>query len=453
MGPMGSLILGVLLILFLLLRLRLHPFLALILSALTCALVSDRIPVASAVQTVGLGFADLMGRVGILLVMAAIVGACLVESGAADKIIRSFARLFGEGREHYSFLTSSFILSMPVFFDTVFYLLAPLVRAAYARRKKDYTLMICAAAAGGAITHALVPPTPGPILVSETLAVPLGLTFVVGTVVSIVPAIVGGIFYARLLNRRLIITPRPMYGVTNEELEETASRPESELPSLAASLAPVLVPISLISSATVATLMLDEGSSLRRTILLMGNTDVAFILGASAAIFLVWSRGKSTIPQISETLEPAVTSGTSIAFITCAGGAFGKVLTDAGVGEMIAGAARDWGFSLLTLAFLTAALLRIAQGSATVAMVTTAGIVAPAVLSAEMAFHPVYLVAAIGFGATTTPWMNDSGFWIVGKMGGLTESETLKVWTALLTVIAITGFIWTWLLSTFVPLV
>ncbi len=452
MGPLGVLILGVVLILGLLLYFRLHPFLALLVSALACAAASGNIPWERVLPTVSGGFADLMGRIGILLVLASIVGRCLVDSGAADKIIRSFVRLFGEGREHYSFLASGFVLSMPVFFDMVFYLLAPLVRAAYARRRRDYALMICAAAAGGAITHALVPPTPGPILVSEALDVPIGLTVGMGTLLALVPAVIGGVFYANFINRRLNIVPREVYGESIEHLERQVRRPESELPSLAASLAPVVIPVGLIALSTAGPLLLGQDSPLARTLTLVGDKDLAFLLGAGLGIWLVASRPGVRLREVTSSLEPAVVSGTGIAFITCAGGSFGRVLTDSGVGGLIASAAQDWGLSLMLLSFLCAALIRVAQGSATVAMVTTAGIVAPTLAVADPGFHPVYLVAVIGYGATTTSWMNDSGFWIVCKMAGLSESETLKTWTVLLTVVALSGFLWVRLVSWVFPL-
>ena len=453
LGPVGSLLLGVGLILFFLLYLRVHPFLALLLSSIVCAFASDRIPAVEAISTVAGGFADLMGRIGILLVLASIVGKCLVDSGAADRIIRAFTRLFGAGREHYSFLSSGFVLSMPVFFDTVFYLLAPLVRAAYARRKKDYALMICAAAAGGAITHALVPPTPGPVVVSETLGVSLGMTFAAGVVLSLVPAIIGGVWYANFINRRLVIEPKEVYGVSEAEMEKTAARPDSELPSLALSLAPIVLPVGLISGSTFASLVLSEDGSWLRWISIFGDKDFAFLLAAVVTIGLVVRSVPISVRKVSSLLEPAVVAGTSIAFITCAGGAFGRVLTRSGVGDVVIDAAQTWGLSLLTLAFVAAALIRVAQGSATVAMITTAGIVAPALETADLPFHPVYVVAVIGFGATTTSWMNDSGFWIVCKMAGMTEGETLKTWTALLTVVAVSGFAWAWLLSKVFPLV
>jgi GntP family gluconate:H+ symporter len=451
-GPIPCLLLGIGLILFFLLYWRLHPFLALISTAFICAFVSDQIPLLEVIPTVTGGFAALMGSIGFLLVLASIIGKCLVDSGAATRIIRSFSNAFGEGNEEYSFLGSSFVLSMPVFFDTVFYLLAPLVRAAYARRKRDYALMICAAAAGGAITHALVPPTPGPIVVAQTLNISLGLTFLVGTLSSIVPALVGGVWYANYLNRRIEIVPQEVYGVSTEELEQVALQADDELPSLVASLTPVILPVAMISLVTMVTMVIGD-SGVPVVIQLAGDKDIAFLAGAAAAVILVAVHNRIRFREVFKNLEPAIASGTVIAFITCAGGAFGKVLTESGVGQIIADASQHWGMSLLTLSFITAALIRVAQGSATVAMITTAGIIAPAIVATELPYHPVYLVGMIGFGATTTPWMNDSGFWIVCKMGGLTEAETVKVWTILLTVVSFTGFGWIWLLSKVLPLV
>jgi len=450
LGPLGCLFVGMGLILFLLLYLKLHPFLSLIISGLVVAIISDRIPLVDAVGTVGSGFAGMMGQIGILLVMASIIGKCLVESGAADRIIRSLSRLFGKSREEYAFLSSSFFLSMPVFFDTVFYLLAPLVRISFARRKKDYVLLLCAATAGGVVTHALVPPTPGPIIVSQTLGVSLSSTFLIGLLVSLVPAFLGGILYARLMNSRITVDPLPFYGMTSKELEEIAARDEKELPSLFLSLTPIVFPIILIALSTIAP-MLELSGSIVDLVKVVGDKDTAFLIGAAAAVLLVVRQKRIHLREVFKSLEPAIIEGTVIAFVCCGGGAFGNSLAKSGVGELIATAASDWGFSLLFLSFITAALIRIAQGSATVAMITTAGIIAPTLALLDLPFHPAYLVGAIGFGATTTSWMNDSGFWIVSRLAGLTESETLKIWTVQLTIIAVIGFIWVWILTMILP--
>jgi len=450
LGPVGCLLVGMALIIVLLLYFKLHPFLSLIVSALVVASLSDRIPLSEVIGTISGGFAGMMGSIGILLVLASIIGKCLVESGAADRIIRSLSRLFGSSREEYAFLSSSFFLSMPVFFDTVFYLLAPLVRIAYARRKRDYVLLLCAATAGGAVTHALVPPTPGPIIVSQTLGVSLSSTFLIGLLVSIVPAFVCGVMYARFMNKRIHVDPLPFYGMTNEELEELAAKDDDTLPSLFLSLLPIVIPIFLIAVSTIAE-MVNVFGGLKELVMVIGDKDTAFLLGAASAVMVVVWQKKTSFKEVFKSLEPAITEGTVIAFVVGGGGAFGKALADSGVGGLIATAASDWGFSLLFLSFLTAALIRIAQGSSTVAMITTAGIVAPALGMVELPFHPAYLVGAIGFGASTTSWMNDSGFWIVSRLGGLTESETLKIWTVQLTLIAITGFAWVWVLTKILP--
>lgn len=451
LGPLGSLAAGIALILILLLVLRFHAFLALFTAALLVALLSDRIAPRHAIFTVSGGFGNLMAQIGVLLVLASIIGKCLMESGAADRIVRGLTRAFGEGRENYTFLAGGYLLSISVFFDTVFYLLAPLVRVAHARRGSGYVLMICAAGAGAAVTHALVPPTPGPIAVAEELGVSLGLTFLVGILASVPPALAAGVVYARFIDRRLPISPRPAFGSSQEELESEARRKLEDLPRLWTSLAPILAPALLISSSTVAP-MLQLSAGWSRAVQMAGDKDSAFLLGALLAIWLLVAGNGWNWRHSFQVLKPAITSGAVIALITCAGGAFGRVLSEAGIGSVIAEASHQWGISLLSLGFLTAALLRLSQGSATVAMVTTAGIVAPAISTVELSYHPVYLVAVIGFGASTTSWMNDSGFWLVGKLAGLTEGETLKTWTMVTTILALTGFLWVLVLSKLLPL-
>ncbi len=261
-GPLPCLIIGVGLILFLILYLRFHAFLALIASAIAVAVLSDRIPLDESIYLVANRFGEMMGAIGILLAFAAIIGKCLMDSGAAERIVRAFSRLFGAGRENYSLLSSGFVLSIPVFFDTVFYLLAPLARAVYARRKSQYVLIVCAAAAGGAVTHALVPPTPGPIAVAEELGVSIGLTMLIGVLASIIPVIVGGIFYARWIDRRMNVVPKDVLGVSQEELETTAGKPDSELPSLFASALPFALPVLLLAGSSV--LIQVAGSGLLR---------------------------------------------------------------------------------------------------------------------------------------------------------------------------------------------
>ncbi|MBZ0257359.1 GntP family permease [bacterium] len=468
-GPLACLIVGVSLILFLILVLRFHAFLALILAALSIAILSNQVPLNEAVPLVTKQFGAAMGGLGILLVLAAIIGKCMMDSGAADRIVRAFNRLFGEGREEFSLFASGFALSIPVFFDTVFYLLAPLARAAYARRKRDYVLLVTMTAAGGAVTHALIPPTPGPILVAEALGVSILTAMWVGFLASLVPTFFGAWLYSSWINKHIHAEPKDMLGMSQTELEATASKPDSELPSLFFSCVPFLLPVVLLAGSTFFGEYVKTNSyqHLVQTIpslsnvlhkdvwwlALMGDKNMVFFIGAAFGIWLLVSSKKQSLNDTFKSLESAIASGAVIAFITCAGGAFGKSLAAAGVGTYIASGAETWGISLMALAFFCAALMRVAQGSATVAMVTTAGIIAPVLQTTTLSYHPAYLVAVIGFAATAFSWMNDSGFWIFGQMTGLTERQTLQTWTATLSLMGILGAAWVWLLSSILPLV
>ena len=468
-GPLVCLIVGVSLILFLILVLRFHAFLALALSALSVAILSDQVPLNESVSLVTGQFGAAMGSLGILLVLAAIIGKCMMDSGAADRIVRAFNRLFGEGREEFSLFASGFALSIPVFFDTVFYLLAPLARAAYARRKRDYVLLVTMTAAGGAVTHALIPPTPGPILVAEELGVSILTAMGVGFVAAIVPTFFGAWFYASWINKRIHAEPKDMLGVSQAELEVTAAKPDSELPSLFFSCVPFLLPVFLLAGSTFIGEFLKTEmysglvsavpaieSFLHQDaawISLMGDKNLVFFIGAAFGIWLLVSSKKQSLNDAFKALETAIASGAVIAFITCAGGAFGKSLAAAGVGTYIADGAKTWGISLMALAFFCAALMRVAQGSATVAMVTTAAIISPVLATSQLSYHPAYLVAIIGFAATAFSWMNDSGFWIFGQMTGLTERQTLQTWTVTLSLMGVLGAAWVWVLSIVMPLV
>ncbi len=490
LGPLPCLVIGIASILVLMLYFRFHAFLALISAAIITAVISDRIPLENSLPLVAAEFGNMMANIGILLVMAAIIGKCLMDSGAADRIVRAFTRLFGAGREHYSLLASGFVLSIPVFFDTVFYLLAPLARAVFARRKTQYVLIICATAAGGALTHALVPPTPGPLIVTEQLAqynpsITIGMSVLVGILAAALPAIVGGVFYANWIDRRLVVTPKDALGVSQKELEATALKPDHELPGLTASLIPFMLPVILLAGTSIALPYIPkewkaapaqpavqspaaadsatpdaapEPVDYKKVVTmkamkLFGDKNLSFFLGALIAIWLLIHQKKLNYQQTMELLEPAIASGAMIAFITCAGGSFGKVLAASGVGDVIAHGAREWGLSMMLFAFLTSSLIRIAQGSATVAMITTAGIIGPTLAQITLPYHPVYLVMAIGFGASGYSWMNDSGFWIFGQLTGLSEAETLKTWTAMLTLMAFVGMVWVYVLTVVLPLV
>ena len=414
-----------------------------------------RKPGAGAVQALELTtreFGSTAASIGLVIVLAAIIGQCLLESGAADKITWRLLAFLGEKRAPLALLSSGYFLSIPVFFDTVFFLLIPLARALRLRTGKNFLLYVLAVCAGGVITHSLVPPTPGPLLMVENLSaqgLTLGSAIGFGFLLGLFPAAVG-LWFARTLNRRMDISPGPALGVDDQQLQEILHKPESRLPGFLPSVLPVLLPVLLISGNTVLETLV-EGTVfpvpdwILATAAFLGNKNMALLIGTGFAAALLIRHQQLSLRAFSEKLEPAMLSAGVIILITAAGGAFGKMLARSGISDALQGWMGDGEYAAagyILLAWILAAIMKIAQGSGTVAMITASGMMA-AILGSEpvLPCHPVYLFAAIGFGGLLISWMNDSGFWVVGKMSGFTEKETLKTWTPLLALMGVAGLV------------
>jgi H+/gluconate symporter-like permease len=253
LNPLWILVIGIAAVLVMILVLRVHAFLALITAAMIVGLLSGNVPVDQKIAKVAEAFGTVAGKIGIVIALAAIIGKCLMDSGAADRIVRSFMAVLGEKRAHFALLLSGYVLSVPVFFDTVFYLLVPLGRATRIRTGKRYVFYIMAILAGGVATHSLVPPTPGPLAAGETLRVDIGLVILVGMVVALVASVIPLLVYGGILSRFMDIPLRETSDISLEELEELSRRPASQLPSLTLSLAPIVLPVILITANTVLT--------------------------------------------------------------------------------------------------------------------------------------------------------------------------------------------------------
>lgn len=457
-------------VILLIVVLRIHAFLALIAAAL---LVSFLAPgeIAEKVSRVAAAFGRTAGGIGIVIALAAVIGKCMMESGAADRIVRAFLALFGEKRVAPALSGSGFVLSVPVFFDTVFYLLIPLARSLYRETRKHYVKYVMAISGGAVITHALVPPTPGPLLMAEQLGVDLGVMMLMGLVVAFPVAIVG-LAFAAMVDRRMPLPMRPLPG--EAEAEQPQEGPEGgqrPLPPLWLAWLPIVLPVLLISSNTVleaaakaqsaaGNVLADSATALQQAADLsriFGNANLALFLSAVIAIILYVRQRRPTRSEFSDTLESALMSGGVIILITSAGGAFGAMLSAAQIGPAIealfAADGGEAGVKLLILSFGMASLMKIAQGSTTVAVITVSAMMAAMTTGMSLAFHPVYLAIAIGGGGLVGSWMNDSGFWIYSKMSGLTEAETLKSWTPLLAVLGTSSFLFSLVLVMLFPLV
>jgi GntP family gluconate:H+ symporter len=379
--------------------------------------------------------------------MAAIIGKCMMDSGAADRIVRSVLKLLGEKRAATALMLSGFVLSVPVFFDTVFYLLVPLARSLWGRTRKNYMLYVTAIVAGAAITHTLVPPTPGPLLMASELKVDVGLMMIIGLLIGL-PTAALGVLVCKMINRRMDIPMRPYAGQAEPEQLD-----DDQLPGFWISFAPIALPIILISMNTITKAM-DYGKPMSQIAAVLGHRDSALVLAAAVAMFVLVRQRNLSFKELATRCEIALMSGGMIILITAAGGAFGAMLREAGIKDLLKELLGVQGGSvILLMAFAVAVVMKFAQGSGTVSMITTVSIFAAMRISPKMlGCNPVYLAMAIGSGSLVGDWMNNSGFWIFARMGGFTEIETLKSWTILTAALGVIGLGFTLLFSYLLPM-
>jgi gluconate:H+ symporter, GntP family len=444
MNPLLILAIGIVSIILLIAALRLNAFLALIVSAILVSLLAPG-PFAERITRVAAAFGATAGGIGIVIALAVVIGRCMMDSGAADRIVRSFLSLLGRKRCSWALMSSGFVLSIPVFFDTVFYLLVPLARSTCRRTGGNYLRYATAIVAGGVITHSLVPPTPGPLVMADQLGIDLGVMILFGAMIALPCALVG-LAYSAWIDRRMPIAMRPLPG----GMEEADPLADEQLPGLLLSLTPILLPVLLVSMNTIICAIAkgaDDTALCKRVAEVMGvlgNVNFAMLLSTVVAMGMLKTKRNLTNAQLGKVIETSLMSGGMIILITAAGGAFGAMLKAAEIGPAIealfvgGAGGRTGGVTLLLLGALMACIVKVAQGSGTVAMITASAMIAAMAPSWDgLGYPPVLLATAIGGASMMGSWMNDSGFWIFVKMSGLTEAEGLKCWTPLL---AVTGF-------------
>jgi GntP family gluconate:H+ symporter len=333
----------------------------------------------------------------------------------------------------------------------VFYLLIPLARSMHRQTKQRYLFIILCMGAGASITHSLVPPTPGPLFIAEKMGIDMGLMILMGLAVS-VPTAVIMYFFIKWYSPRFDIPMRPLEGAA----PEPAPLADSQLPGLFLAALPIILPVFLISGQTIVAGMgakadATEGmKTIASVASLVGEKNLAMLVSAAVAMGVYWRQRRPSLVQMSSMVETSLMSAGIIILITSAGGAFGAMLQAAKVGpavqQLFSGtgsqAGTISGMSILLMGFLVAFLLKFAQGSSTVSMMTTAAMLAALLKdTGPIGFHPVYVALAVGFGSQCGNWMNDSGFWVFAKMGGLTETETLKTWTVTVSLLAVVGLL------------
>lgn len=435
---------------------RLNAFFALILAAaLVSVLTAAGHPgpqrFVRAVESVMTEAGVTMSRVGFTIAMAAVIGLCLMESGAADKVIRRMVAIVGERGVPFALVAAGFLLSAPVFIDTVMMLMLPLARALSLRTGQDYLLYVLAVCGGGMISNGVVPPAPGPLLVAETLKLDLGIAILGGAAAGL-PLLAAVLLLARAFNRRRTVPVRPLPGLSIESLQALAERSEAELPGLAAAIAPVAVPMLLIAGASLTTFLGPRvPPAAAEAIGFLGNKNVALFIGGVLALTGYARQKRLPWRNAGKILStPLKTAGVIILLIS-AGGAYGAMIQKAGVGDAVRSLLGERTIDYVLLGWATAALMRAAQGSATVATIAAVGIVTSIAGTHGFGVHPLYILLAIGFGSKFLSWMNDPGFWLIGRLGGLTQAETLGTWTLLVSTISLLGLLEVLLLSHLFP--
>jgi GntP family gluconate:H+ symporter len=331
----------------------------------------------------------------------------------------------------------------------------PLGKALAMRFRENYGLYIMTIVAGATMAHSLVPPTPGPLFVAFQLDVDLGLMIMMGLVVGSA-ACATGYVYAKFVNGqdKWRVPLRDSADSPLAKLEEIAERDGKSLPPLGLSLLPVLLPIVLIAGNTILEELVGEPpAGLANFMSLVGDKNIALILSAAVALGLLAMQKRGDKQALFDSVQSALASGGVVILITAAGASFGTMLQQTNIAARIGGLAEQFeitGLMVLPMAFFVTALIRTAQGSATVSMITSVGIFAG--MAATLPFHPVYLAMAIGCGSKPFPWMNDSGFWVINRMSGMTIGETIRSVSFLMTVMAIDGLIAVILLAWVFPM-
>jgi len=472
MWPLAVLGIGLAAIILLISVLRVHAFIALIAVAVLTGLLAGPLSpetqaqiakngiklksegyAARAVELAVSGFGSAAEKMGVVIALAAVIGVCLVESGGAEKVVRRFLAVLGERRAPHALFAAGFLLSIPIFFETYFMLLLPLAQALHVRTGRSYMTFVLAICCGGTITHSLMAPHPGPLQMADFLHLDVGVTMLAGLAAAVIP-ITGMWLLAQYIGRTVNAPMRETGGVPRAELQAMMDKPESELPTLGLALAPIVVPLLLIACASLSKVLgLHEAApAVYPWIEFFGDRHVALLLGAFAAIALCMRQRRIGLPAINKIIGPRFAEAGVIILIASAGGAYGAMLGYAGVGRVAGALAGHWELNLVFLGWAVSTIIRVAQGSATVAMATASAIMYPIILQHRPPYHTVYIFLAIGFGSKMISWMNDSGFWAVSKLSGFTESETLKSWTILVTVGSLLGLTECLVFSKLLPL-
>ena len=421
-------------------RWRVHPFIALTLAAGFLGLTSG-MPVDKVMKSFQDGFGGVLGFVGIVLGLGTMLGKMMAESGGADRIARTLIDAFGRERVHWAMMFAAFLVGIPLFFEIGFVLLIPLVFIVARRTGVSLIRIGIPLLAGLSVVHGLVPPHPGPLLAIGVFNADIGKTIFYGLIVGLPTAMIAGPIFGKFISKYVPGEASP------ELMEQLAREPEArELPGFGITLVTVLLPVALMLLKTFADLAFDEKNVVRQWMDFIGHPITALLAALLLSLYTFGTARGFTSKQIMKFVDDSLAPTAAIVLIIGAGGGFKQMLVASGVGNAIGQMALHAQVSPILLAWLVAGLIRIATGSATVATITGAGIVAP-LATMVPGVNRELLVLATGAGSLILSHVNDAGFWLVKQYFNMTVAETFKTWTVMETLISVVAIVFIMLLN------
>lgn len=416
------------LILVMIIVFKVHAFLTLIIVSLLTALVAG-VPIGAIATTLTGGFGATLGTVALLVALGAMLGRLIEHSGGAKALADKFVEVFGEKRAPFALGIASLILGFPMFFDAGLVMMLPIIFAIARRVSKNNVLLFgIPAAAAFSVMHVFLPPHPGPVTASELYGANLGIVLLIGLVIAFPVWYVSGYLWGKFIAARIPLPVPNLFGELDEDQPTNPPKPRTIILLL-------LLPMFLIFLNTGLTTLASAGfvsidSTWVQVLVLLGNSAVALLITVLVAIVVLGRRRGENGTALEKIVDSALGPVASVILITGAGGMFGAVLRASGIGDALADSLADLGLPIIVAAYIIAVVIRLAQGSATVALVTAAGLAAPAVIAGD--FNPVQIAAitlATAAGSVFAGHVNDSGFWLVGRLMGMDVKTTLKTWT------------------------
>ncbi|MET9804187.1 gluconate:H+ symporter [Streptomyces sp. NPDC006368] len=441
---------GIAVIVLLITKLKLHAFLALTIGSLALGAFAGA-PLAKAVESFTKGLGSTVAGVGVLIALGAILGKLLADSGGADQIVDTILARAGGRAMPWAMVLIASVIGLPLFFEVGIVLLIPVVLLV--AKRGDHSLMRIGipALAGLSVMHGLIPPHPGPLVAIDALGANLGVTLALGVLVAIPTVIIAGPVFSRYAARWVDVpVPEHMLFSTGGSPQAPAQRASEELerrPGFGATVATVLLPVVLMLGKALVDIVVDDpGNHVQRVTDVIGSPLIALLAAVLVGLLTLGRAAGFTRERLSSTVETSLAPIAGVLLIVGAGGGFKQTLIDAGVGRMVLEFSENWSIPALLLAWLIAVAIRLATGSATVATISAAGLVAP--LAADMSTtHAALLVLAIGAGSLFFSHVNDAGFWLVKEYFGMNVGQTVKTWSVMETIISVVGIVMVLLLS------